>query len=352
MCKPNIFDYATSELSQDAVLAYMLAWADPKQAKTTKLHKLGQDFLLALLNKAGQKIDKIKDVVVKTQDNNIDISVDINEKIFMIIEDKVETIRHGDQILRYKDAATERFDGEGKTREIVAIYLKTGNESNWFHPESERASCFFRGDMLEVLDNNKDTSNSIIYEFRTHLQCWEDETQSFRANKVSEWKYSAHEGYYLYLENALKKEGEACGNYGWCYTNNPGGGFLEFWWVPERKSTENLYRFGLQIRDCKTLFIRVTEAWEKDEQIRVAPDIRWQLYEQIAQVADRFKENIKVTWSGRAGGYSATLAQVYFDENQNFLVTGQDGKVDFDASIERMRRAIRFLEDVREKVSI
>lgn len=33
MRKPNLFTYATSELSQDAVLCWLFSWADPKQSR-------------------------------------------------------------------------------------------------------------------------------------------------------------------------------------------------------------------------------------------------------------------------------------------------------------------------------
>ncbi|MDD9883979.1 MAG: PD-(D/E)XK nuclease family protein [Gammaproteobacteria bacterium] len=365
MSKPNIFDYATSELSQDAVLAYMLAWAHPDHKETTKLHKLGQDLLFALLSESEIAIEKIgpeseetrkdevvrikeairqikkgiKTVEVKRQDNNIDVSVDINGSLFVIIEDKTETIRHGDQIRRYKDEAKKRGH-----EAVLAVYLKTGNESVTSLPAPERASCFLRDDLLEVLNNNENTNNSIIEEFRTYLQNWEDDTQSFRTSKVSKWSDGARQGYYLYLEKQLEEEGKKFGNYGWCYTNNPGGGFLEFWWVPSR--------FGLQIRNCETLFIRVTEVWKDEKQIQVDPDIRWQLWEQIEQVAAHF-DGIEVTRSGRAGGWSATIAQIRFDESErgSCLVTN-DGRLDSSASVERVRMAIRFLDEVREKVSI
>lgn len=354
MSKPNIFDYATSELSQDAVLAYMLAWADLEHEETASLHKLGQDLLFAMLDKAGRNIQKIEKVTVRTQDNKIDVSVDINGEIFMIIEDKTVTMRHGDQILRYKDDAEKRGYSKEKGYDMLAIYLKTGNESKWFHPEPERASCFFREDLLSVLDKNQNTNNDIVEEFRGYLQHWESNTQSFKKDKVSEWEYNAHEGYYINLEKELKEEGKECGNYGWQYTNNPAGGFLEFWWAPVNQLKENSCEFGLQIRDCKTLFFRVTAMMEGGEQIPVNSDIRWQLWEQIEQVADRFKGGVKVAWSGRAGGYSATIAQISFDgkEQDSCLVTNQEGMLDFSASVERFRMAIRFLNDVREKVKI
>jgi len=50
---PNLFDYATSELSQDAILAYLIAWAKPEFAgDNAEMHALGRQCLLALLNRA------------------------------------------------------------------------------------------------------------------------------------------------------------------------------------------------------------------------------------------------------------------------------------------------------------
>jgi len=238
--KPNLFKFATSELSQDAVLAYMLAWAAPEHAKTTKLHKLGRDLLLALLAESERtierigpdseetpedeadrikyairqiKADDIKTLDIKCQDNNIDVSLDINESLFVIVEDKTETMRHGDQIRRYKEAAKQRFESDGKSREVVAVYLKTGNESASYHPAPERAGCFFRADVLDVLDKNQNTGSDIIEEFQIHLQRLEDDTKSFKESKLvalddqgnSEdgWSWNAHQGYFMHLEQKL-----------------------------------------------------------------------------------------------------------------------------------------------------
>lgn len=43
---PNIFSYATSELSQDAMIAWLAAWADPGFAKIDyALHSCGINLL-------------------------------------------------------------------------------------------------------------------------------------------------------------------------------------------------------------------------------------------------------------------------------------------------------------------
>ena len=51
--RPNLFWYATSELSQDAVLCWLLSWADKKhQALVPILHKVGAEFINTIYQKA------------------------------------------------------------------------------------------------------------------------------------------------------------------------------------------------------------------------------------------------------------------------------------------------------------
>ena len=41
---PRLFDYATSELSQDAILIWLLSWADPKHKDANEyLHECQQN---------------------------------------------------------------------------------------------------------------------------------------------------------------------------------------------------------------------------------------------------------------------------------------------------------------------
>ena len=48
---PNLYEFATKELAQDATLAYVLAWAHRDHAAThASLHQLGNRFLRALLD--------------------------------------------------------------------------------------------------------------------------------------------------------------------------------------------------------------------------------------------------------------------------------------------------------------
>lgn len=349
MSKPNLFDYATSELSQDAMLGYMLAWADPKYSENTALHRLGQDVLLALLDKAERNIEEIrreiKKVIVKKQDHRIDISVDINEKIFMIIEDKIKTGQHGNQIERYKREAAVRFRKEGKKRDIVAIYFKTGNESKWFHPELKLASCFFRKDLLDVLSRNPNTGNDIVEEFRTSLRRWEEDTQSFRETKPSGWSWRAVQGFFMDLEKRLDEEGPDAKDKGWHYVHNKKGGFLGFWWVPEQNG-EHEYKTYLQIEANPTLKLYVRVGSNTGE--KITRELRNALWKEVESVSfgDDWPD-ITVEASGRAGGKSANVAQVSFEKTDGgFLASNADGTLDFNKTMHRTRRAIEFLNNI------
>jgi len=355
MSKPNIFDYATSELSQDAVLAYMLAWAHPDHKKMTKLHKLGQCFLRTLLAKAGQKIGDIEKVTVQTQDNHIDVSVDINEKIFMIIEDKVDTMRHGEQIKRYKEIAEERFDGG---RQIVAIYLKTGNESASYHPESELAACFFRADVLGVLGANQNTGSDIVEEFRIHLQRLEDDTNSFKESDLIArdddgqnkdgwlWRH-AHEGYFMYLEEKLNWDEK-----GWGYTPNKSGGHLEFYsgWKRCSHTDSPQPHLALQVIHNKGLYIRVVKLGDGE---KVYAKFLYPLLYKIENCAKSGEfGDLRVRKPSKFGtGASANVAKIYFESDINdYRAVDGRGKIDLAATLDRLNLAMEFLQYICENI--
>ena len=58
MCRPNLFDYATKELSQDAVICWLIAWAqtEPTDERDRMLRDLGRSFVDALLAKHDAKL--------------------------------------------------------------------------------------------------------------------------------------------------------------------------------------------------------------------------------------------------------------------------------------------------------
>ncbi len=174
MTTPNLYGFATKELAQDATIAYILAWADPKYREShPRLQALGTELLRSLLWTQEVDLPLIETLHIKTQVDRIDILVRINadknvNRIILIIEDKVSTTEHSNQIERYKEAAEKRYSGSYD--HLVAVYLKTGNVSREELPPKDKCGHFLRHDLLKILNGFQDTKNVIIDDFRIYLQ--------------------------------------------------------------------------------------------------------------------------------------------------------------------------------------
>ena len=137
MKTPNIFDYATSELSQDAFLCWLIACS---YSEDESFKNIGLDFIRFLYNSTIEEGHKIEQSAVQglieTEGENNDYPWQQYEKIDIyfqakvdaktvsfIIEDKTDTEMHSNQLEKYKNAIKE--DGI-KEDEVRTIYFKTG----------------------------------------------------------------------------------------------------------------------------------------------------------------------------------------------------------------------------------
>ena len=82
MNSPNLFEYATSELSQDASICWLISWASSEYASSDPaLHKCAVSLLKTFFKKHSRKFSKkIESVEIDKQKNNIDILVTIKKK--------------------------------------------------------------------------------------------------------------------------------------------------------------------------------------------------------------------------------------------------------------------------------
>ena len=217
---PNIFEFATSELSQDAFFAWLIKCACPHyMAIDEELCKLGQSFVKLLAQNDNLLIEKID---VGRQWKNIDIWVEVNDDIFIAIEDKTETTEHDKQLERYKEIVHEEYDGHRD--KLYFVYLKTGNEpKSIINKISEGGyNVILRDDILALLKNYKG-KHTFVLNYFDRLQEIEDDTQKFSKVPVSEWGWYAWQGFYQELNKHIDIAS-------WSYVANPSGGFLGAWW--------------------------------------------------------------------------------------------------------------------------
>ena len=222
--KPNLFTHATSELSQDAFILWLLEWANPKCATEDKaLHETAQEFVRLLLE---NKDLEIHSVDCKKQEHHIDVFAIVNEKYALIIEDKTYSSEHSNQVERYSKWVKKHK--EYSKLELHCVYFKTGNESLYKlnklaeKYDLEHFTIVTRKDVLNVL-HKTESHNAILRDYVDHLQNLQDRTNSYLTLPITDWKSWEWQGFYMSLETEL-------GSGDWGYVANPNGGFWGFWW--------------------------------------------------------------------------------------------------------------------------
>jgi len=255
MSRPNLFSYATSELSQDAFFAWLARWADDSfKNEDGNLNKLAKDFVRFLINKQfGEFNDEIISVKTgrKKYLKNIDVWIVVNEKYLIIIEDKTGSQEHNNQLQRYKEMVGKTAS---QAEQIVLIYIKTGNDCQKVKNDVENKGYAYvsRQDLLEIYKSNEQTGNDIVSDFFGKLQNIEDDTQSFRVKNIEEWDRNdlIWQGFFMFLETKLDIND-------WHKTNNPSksvnpnGGFWGINWCWTKWKGSYLY---IQIEQGKLCF--------------------------------------------------------------------------------------------------
>lgn len=228
--RPNLFDHATKELSQDAVICWLLKWAAQEHQELDRdLADVGCRLVNALLEKhAAGPLGEIIKVEVDPQHKRIDVLATINDTHVLLIEDKTGSADHSRQLERYYEAV--RSDSRHKDANIYPIYFKTGNYQHWEKSRIEdtkhQYKVFDRCDFLKVLEEYTG-ANATLTDFRDHLQRIEAKTNGWCTwTREATVGWEAWQGFFKRLEEKFKRAGP-----GWGYVPNPTGGFLGFWWA-------------------------------------------------------------------------------------------------------------------------
>ena len=181
MKAPNIFDYATSEFSQDAFLCWLIACAGCDDAS---LKNLGLDFIRFLYDPNNTDKHEIKvQGLVKTKDpetpypwkqyGKIDVyfQATVNDKkVSFVIEDKIDTKMHSGQLERYATFVAE--DGIEED-EVRLIYFKTGyiNPKEKADAEGKNFIVIDLEDCIKFLSSHeKNIKNDIFRSYFTYVR--------------------------------------------------------------------------------------------------------------------------------------------------------------------------------------
>ena len=329
--RPNIFGYATKELSQDAMICWLLEWSNHRnRSQNEALHDCGVRFVHALMEKHGTNLDgKIERVEILRQEGvkerRIDVLARINGKYVLLIEDKTDTKDRDKQLSGYYDDVVKghtRFS-EVAEEHLYPIYLKTGNQplaDNRRIEAETKYKVFNRADVLNVL-NGYEGCDSILVDFNRHLQSWEDETNSY-----AEWAKDdgqacrrAWEGFYRRLECKFDASG-------WEYVSNPSGGFLGFYWWPS--DNDELY---LQIEGGRKGSKLCFKVWAEGKTDEEQKRLKWDWHERVLAAGEQQVVKPDVMRKGK------TTTVAWWKED--WLAFSKDGKLDISNTVENLKRA-------------
>lgn len=313
--RPNLFDFATSELSQDAFICWLASWADPALRATNEaLHATATAFLDRLLN-AGKvpRPAAYRSVRVQRQWNDIDVLLIVNGDTAIVIEDKTDTKDHSGQLQRYREAVRREFPDE----RIAAVYLKTGDQCNYRSAEQAGYGCLLRRDLLDILDRGERSgvTNDIFADFHHYLRRIEAAVQSYTTAPLHEWDqdWNRWKGFFTVLQQRLG-EGD------WKYVANPSGGFMGFWW--HRRSDKYL-----QLENDKLCF--KVEVPDKSHQ-----PAKWREWHH-ALMAKNGTNGIRLKKPVRRAGTWMTVAVLDGDYRQ----ADGEGRLDLDRTVAMLRNA-------------
>lgn len=196
MQSPSLFEFATSELSQDAFICWLASWADPKHAEAGPLHQTAVEFLDRLLEVGGVlRPLAYASVEVKQQKYRVDVLLLINEDIAVIIEDKVNSSEHSHQLATYARLIQANLPERDK---LARVYFKSGEQCSIQAVFEAGYGLFDRGAFLRVLKHGREmgVNNDIFADFHNHLLKLDSDIRSFAHAAISDWTGRQWQGFY------------------------------------------------------------------------------------------------------------------------------------------------------------
>jgi hypothetical protein len=338
LSRPNLFSYATSELSQDAFICWLAAWADLKYKDTDPaLYNVARTFVGSIIHKidsqSGYDIADIKTVGIGRQVGKLDVLIEVNKglpnQLAILVEDKTHTSNHSDQLNRYYDKVSRDYTPD----EMIPVYFKTGYQSRFdtlgaFKP-------YLRSDFLKVLRAGQKAGiiNAIFSDFLAHLERMEYAISQFSQMPFDKWEDDDWRGFYMVLYDNRHKISSPTLDDGadWGYVANPSGGFFGYWWYFTYLS-ELSYMPYLQLeQNCLTFKIIV----DNENERRSARD---EAHNRVMHIAPQL--GLDVIRPERMGhGKFMTVARMKAD----YRISSGKG-LDLDATLANLKKAQEVLD--------
>lgn len=223
--KNNLFQWATSELSQDAFICWLMSYAMEGAKQDGEIKACAQDFVRKFLQ-SEDEITETTAIVVnnierqvsikdeeqkKRKKRSIDVLLTVNEKYKIIVEDKTYTSEHDNQLQVYKDAITALYPNY----KVVGVYYKTGFQGDYKNVDGADYTKIGLAEIVELLGKCK-TSNVIFNDYCEYLTDLRTKAEQFKTLPIQNWDWQQVLGYFSFLQTQLpfaidgEKETKTC----------------------------------------------------------------------------------------------------------------------------------------------
>jgi len=354
--QPNIFKFATSELSQDAFICWLLSYVNHPQDE--KLNKCAKEFVALLYNLYNSKrglaqiksgdVEKVENLKRQYCHTDVYFWAVINcKRVPFIIEDKTYTSHHSEQLKKNKEAVIKKDNINEK--ELVCIYYKT-----WYiFPEDEKAEKeygykIFDYKRIHIFLQNYKTDNLIFESYKEYIKEIYDLCENYK-NLWQKDDYECFKYDFAQLE-FMKKLSERCPekapyNYvGQIYNDYNRGGtpwaqlyFAEFKDILPGKISENLfYRLDNKRKSPETKKTEYYLSIKQYAKVKDNPEAKQKKLERLEKYREIFHKIAKGTSldfsnvrKDRSGANESEIGALFFDKEKHkpTTVLEQIGKI-------------------------
>jgi hypothetical protein len=224
--KNNLFRYATSELSQDAFLCWLLSFALERAKPDRALQACAKELLELFVPALKGRLFVLTDV--ERQSGHVDVLLTVvsgSQTYKVIVEDKTFTGEHDNQLQRY----LTQLQACWPECVVCGVYYKMGFQSDLSAVRAAGYQIVTRAQMLKLMAGYADqTKSEIFLDYYAWWNEYHQQTLRYRELPLDQWNSEQIFGFY----DDLQTSGFAESRHVWMgydYVANKKGGFDGLW---------------------------------------------------------------------------------------------------------------------------
>lgn len=245
----NLFDYASSELSQDAFVCWICSqFNSDDSAVKCAAQKLLHAFLKI------DDTDPVEVLDIRRQYKNIDVLLRLQYRqlvYIVILEDKIDSVEHDNQLKRYRHIVENDFR-QDDIYKILVVYYKTGILSEYTAVQDKCDVLLDRHSILRLLScplQNISSVNPILLDYVENLKKYSDAYDLYQSLPLLAWDAQQFQGFFEYLRDSFEESPYWTG---FGYNDNRNGGHWTFWFGNNKDVGSKPWKFIVNIETPST----------------------------------------------------------------------------------------------------